>query len=212
MNATAYLHSNSIKTSCPSRLANSAFVTGRTVINALTQLYARGCGWALCRGSSLCFSLALRDGISQRKMTENSAVLLAPEDLAFLDFKDIYSEISKAALKAGQSNSHSSNSPKLLKILTLSSPKMIQYPHSHPDNQDLPTCIYSTGGRRQFGTYISALHRDLDHTIKATKTQLLCNNRVREAIETQKDPGDPYSLKGDVKGMWLLHLPRHRRF
>lgn len=52
MNATANLYSNSIKNSCPSRLPNSAFVTGKTLTNALAQLYTRVCAWALHRGSS----------------------------------------------------------------------------------------------------------------------------------------------------------------
>ena len=139
MNATAYLHSNGIKNSCPSRLPNSTFVTGRAVTKALAQLYTRVCGWAVCRGSSLCLGLALRAGISQRKQQRTRLALLLPEDLAFLDFKDSYSEIFKAALKAGKSNSHSPNPPKAFNILTLNSPRIIQYPRSRLDNQGLPT-------------------------------------------------------------------------
>lgn len=48
-------------------------------------------------------------------------VLAVPGELVFLGFKDICSEIFKAILKSGKSNSHSSNLPKVLKTLTLNS-------------------------------------------------------------------------------------------
>lgn len=48
-------------------------------------------------------------------------MLAVPGELVFLGFKDICSEIFKAILKSGKSNSHSSNLPKVLKTLTLNS-------------------------------------------------------------------------------------------
>lgn len=49
---------------------------------------------------------------SAQEAQRTQLALLVLEDLAFLDFKDIYSEMFKAALKAGTSNSHSPNPPK----------------------------------------------------------------------------------------------------
>ena len=48
---------------------------------------------------------------SAQEAQRTQLVLLVPEDLAFLDFKYIYSEIFKAALKAGKPNSHSPAPP-----------------------------------------------------------------------------------------------------
>lgn len=45
-------------------------------------------------------------------------VLAVPGELAFLGFKEICSEIFKATLKSGKSNSHSLNLPKVVKTLT----------------------------------------------------------------------------------------------
>lgn len=129
-------------------------------------------------------------------------MLLLPRDSACLDFKDIYSQMFKAALKAEKSNSHSPNPPKVLKILTVSSSQVPQYPRSHPDNQGLPTRIYPTGARKKFGTYISTAFRidpdTHDQKQQATKTQTYLQQQDQRNHLNQRGPEGLCSLRGEA--------------
>lgn len=179
MNATAYLYSNSIKTSCPSRLPNNTFVTGSTV----TRGFVVGpCAAGAASASAWCYE---PEFLSARG-AEDSACVAGARGFGFLGFQRyLFWDFFKTAPKAGKSNSHSPNPPKVLKIPTLNSPQIIQHPPSYLDNQGLPTWIYSTGARRKLGTYVStALQIDLDthNQGQQQRPKLIYNNRIREVI------------------------------
>lgn len=95
------------KTQLPKQSPSSTFVTRRAVKDVLAQLNTRVCGWALCLAAASASAWCYRLEFLSSRGTRDSDCL----DWAFLHFKDTYSETFRAALKAGESNCHSSTTP-----------------------------------------------------------------------------------------------------